>query len=161
MHSDQTISIAGVSERDVDLLLLEEAQSETGFAEWLVEEALGATSDLGECVGARRSVMHLTGESDLEIDYEDENGEVSRLLIENKVGAGLQPQQAERYRQRGDSYLATGKCTTYHTILLAPAQYFGEVDSAKGFDAWRTAHELANHVKTVLVEVRERIPIGR
>ncbi len=135
MHSDQTISIAGVSERDIDLLLLEEAQSETGFAEWLVEEALGEASDLGECVGARRSVTHFTGESDLEIDYEDENGVVSRLLIENKVGAGLQPQQAERYRERGDSYLATEKCATYHTIPLAPERYFGEAGFAKGFGA--------------------------
>lgn len=71
MSSDQAISVAGVSERDIDLWLLEEVQSETSSAEWLVEEALGTTIDLGECVGARRSVTHFTGESDLEIDYED------------------------------------------------------------------------------------------
>jgi len=82
------ISIAGVSERDIDLLLLEEFLSSPDFSDWFVMKALGDSVNLGRCMEARRSVSDGSGESDLEISFVQEDGVRTRLLIENKVNAG-------------------------------------------------------------------------
>jgi len=134
------IVIAGVSERDVDLLLLEEFQSSTSFQEWFVSQALGPSVSLGHCVAAQRSVTQSTGESDLEIVFIDAQGTQTRMLIENKVNAGLQPFQAERYHLRGEAYVSRGECSAYYTVIVAPARYFGESGTTKGFD-WRVTYE--------------------
>ena len=86
MRSENTI--AGISERDIDLLLLEEFQSATGLEDWFVAQTLGLSVRLGEGVSADRSVSQSTGESDLEIVFSDQGG-TTCLLIENKVNAGL------------------------------------------------------------------------
>ena len=127
------ISVAGVSERDIDLLLLEEFQSESEFHNWFVARTLGPSKQLGECVSAARSVTHSTGESDLEVTFSDLQGKTTCLLIENKVNAGLQPRQAARYHVRGASYVAGGKYSRYYTVIVAPRRYFGSSGSTKGF----------------------------
>ena len=132
------VSIAGVSERDIDLLLLEEFQSSPLFQAWFVSQVIGVSVDLGVCVSAKRSVTHSTGESDLEVTFLDSNKSLVRLLIENKVDASLQPQQAERYRKRGEAYVSHGECSTYHTVIVAPARYFGAARITKGFDSYMT-----------------------
>lgn len=127
-----TLSIAGVSERDVDLLLLEEFQSSEPFQRWFVETALGAGNHLGQLREARRSVTHSTGESDLEVSFEGERG-VTVLMLENKVNAGLQPAQAQRYLDRGNAYVTGNKCSSFHAVIVAPARYFGDAATHKGF----------------------------
>lgn len=127
------IAIAGVSERDIDLLLLEEFQSSASFQIWFVAQTLGPTVSLGRYVGAERSVTHSIGESDLEVTFIDEGNCQTRLMIENKVAAGLQPLQAERYLKRGHEYVALGKCTAFHTVVVAPSRYFGSSEAKKGF----------------------------
>jgi len=136
------IAIAGVSERDVDLLLLEEFQSSHKFQDWFIHEALGSSAALGSCVSARRSITNSTGESDLEIIFEDSNGKKTRLLVENKVNANLQPFQAERYKERGNGYVSTGQCLTFHTVIVAPARYFGQSTATKGFDGRVTYEQI-------------------
>src|SRR5262249_5148001 len=80
------------------------------------------------------SVTQTTGESDLEISFVGPDGGRWRLLIENKIAASFQAQQAERYRQRGATYIERGDCGAFYTILVAPEDYFGSPDSLKGFD---------------------------
>lgn len=116
------IAIAGVSERDMDLLLLEEFQSSQGFQQWFIGKVLGNDVRLAELVFAKRSITQSTGESDLEITFADSSGGTVRFLIENKVNAGFQPQQAERYRIRGDSYVTrkdSSLCIRTHEIQCA------------------------------------------
>lgn len=134
------IAIAGVSERDIDLMLLEEFQSSPKFQQWFVSQTLGAGFRIAGCPRAQRSVTHSTGESDLEIDLAADNGAITRLMIENKVNAGLQPLQAKRYIDRGREYLASGACTAFHTVIVAPMRYFGESEASKGFE-YRVTYE--------------------
>lgn len=125
--------IAGVCERDIDLLLLEEFQSTPEFVEWFLTSAgiVGLRpSDLKE---ARRSVTHTTGESDLELHFTDQEGACGVVLIENKIGAQLQPLQAERYGARGSDYVARGICRHFHTVIVAPDHYFSGPAQTKGF----------------------------
>jgi hypothetical protein len=101
---------------------------------WFVGKLLGSGNGLVACIDARRSVTQSTEKSDLEVDLVDVDASVTRLLIENKINAGLQPQQAHRYRQRGDGYLRNQDCEAFITIIAAPSHYFGNDTSAKGFD---------------------------
>jgi hypothetical protein len=134
------IAIAGVSERDIDLMLLEEFQSSPNFQKWFVSKTLGADFKISGCPRALRSVTHSTGESDLEIDFAADTGTITRLMVENKVNAGLQPLQAKRYIDRGREYVAKGACTAFHTVIVAPSRYFGDSGASKGFE-YRVTYE--------------------
>ena len=133
------VRIAAVCERDLDLLLLEEAIASSSFQEWLIRQA---GLQLFQCtlLSAKRSVTQSNGESDLELTFASAAGETVRLLLENKIGASFQPDQALRYAERSGVYLAQGECGTVRTMLLAPNRYFGEQTGALGFDS-RVSYE--------------------
>jgi hypothetical protein len=134
-------SVAGVCERDIDLLVLEEAVSTPGFRALLVS-AVSWNPDGLELIEARRSVTHSNGESDIELAFARHNQGVVKLLIENKVSAGFQPNQAKRYRQRGAIYVERGDCVQTATLLLAPAHYLEGTGGTKDFDAALTYEQL-------------------
>jgi hypothetical protein len=133
---EEAVRISGICERDIDLLLLEEFRSSPSFLQWFARQ-VSATDDWQptRLVSAERSVTQVDGESDLEIRVEDNDGEIISLLIENKVNACLQPRQADRYRDRGRSYVERGQCVECLTVLVAPERYFGTSSGTKGFDA--------------------------
>lgn len=128
------VHVAGISERDIDLLLLEEFWSCTEFVKWFAKRVMGPEVDVSEFLGAKRSVTGSMGESDLEVTFRISAGAVIKVLIENKVGASFQKDQATRYRLRGDAYVEASACDAYHTVLLAPQAYLGSDVSSKGFD---------------------------
>ena len=130
-----TIKIAGVCERDIDLLLLEEFTSET-FCAWFIEQALGGSGvRFVKLLSAQRGVTQTTGESDLEVVFLTESQQPICLLIENKIGAAFQPTQAMRYHCRGENYRQQGKCERYVAVLLAPSKYVGgDARDHRGFD---------------------------
>lgn len=136
------ISVSSVSERDVDLLLLEEFVASEEFGSWFVGSAFEDPPAIGACLSARRSVTQSNGESDLELLFEVGGGRRLLLMIENKVGAGLQPMQAARYADRRANYLDRGDCDQALTIITAPECYFGGGGSAKGFDGRVTYEEI-------------------
>jgi len=65
-----------------------------------------------------------------------------RVLIENKVDAGFQRDQAARYRERAKIYAAEADCLEATTLLIAPAVYLGDAGNALGFDAVLTYEEI-------------------
>lgn len=127
----QDIRIAGISERDTDLMLLEEFVSSPAFGEFFVRKT-GACRTC-RLLNAARSVTSANGESDLEVVVESQDGKRILLLVENKVNAGFQPNQAIRYRERGQAYVQNGKADSFFTVLVAPQRYFP--GDTKGFDA--------------------------
>ena len=122
------VQLRGIFERDIDLLLLEEIVATAGFREWFLAQ-LGY-GPVNRLVRAARSVNTSTGESDLELTLRD-RGQVTRVLIENKIDAPLQPHQAGRYKDRAASYVSSGDCDAAVTVLVAPACY---VAGVTGFD---------------------------
>jgi hypothetical protein len=54
------------------------------------------------------------------------------LLIEDKINAGFQPSQPQRYRQRGEEGVSSGRWASFVTVLVAPAAY---ITLSHGFDA--------------------------
>lgn len=114
--------IAWLRERDVDLALCIELHSCKEFQQWFLRTALGQEKDLA---GAWVSVSDGQGETDLLILC----GDGEALLIENKIDAGFQPHQAERYRLRGDAGIREGSWTHFRTCLLAPSIYIDRTSS--------------------------------
>ncbi|HQR02855.1 MAG TPA: hypothetical protein PK974_01960 [Rhodocyclaceae bacterium] len=115
--------IESVSERDIDLLLLEELEVSEEFRDWLSSRVFGRPV-YGTHVGAWHSVTDpALGESDLIFVFTDERGTTTGILIENKISAEAQPNQGDRYRQRGEKGKDAGNWTDYRTCLIAPHQY--------------------------------------
>lgn len=125
------LKIAGVSERDTDLLLLEEFMASPEFVDFFLKK-IRLSSDELTFFEASRSVTDSTGESDLEIVLKNKDDLKFVLMLENKVNVGFQPKQAERYRERGTNYVKQGKIGGFTTVLVAPERYFS--GNKKGFD---------------------------
>lgn len=114
------VRVRGVFERDIDLLLLEEFVSSPEFLRWFFGKVGLATS--GQLLAAARSVATSNGETDLELTVVDDDC-VTKLLLEDKVDANLQPRQPERYAERGDAYRQRRACDKFLTVLIAPEEY--------------------------------------
>jgi hypothetical protein len=128
------ISLPSLSERDIDLLLLEELAARPTFVRWFARKC-GVRGLRAKPVGeVRLRVTRSSGESDLEVALHLDDGSVHCLLIENKVTAGLQPRQSERYRARGSSYMRSGVCNGFTSVLVAPEDYLGPRPDRFGFD---------------------------
>lgn len=111
-----------VRELHIDLLLLEEFYSSDAFRMWFISNEVGKDHGIGDLSGVQHSVFELERESDLEVAFQGSNGD-TLFLIENKINAQFQPQQAEDYRNRGIEYVRRGRCSKFFTVLFAPENY--------------------------------------
>ena len=144
-----------VSERDIDLLLLEEIWSSAYFREWLLK-SLGfpAERQLG-LIGAWHSLSADTGESDLVVLVTDEQGHRCALMIEDKIYAAPQPRQSERYRERGTNGMAKGYWDSYLTCMTAGDTYLATTAEAKNYDR-QLSHEAIRSWFQAQAETSER-----
>jgi hypothetical protein len=132
MPQDQILK--AVSERDIDLLLLEELAVNPEFLSWWIKTT-GAELKNIQPVQTSHSVTHpRLGESDLVITFETGEEQVRALLIENKMTAPPQPDQGLRYRQRGEEGIKEGHWVEFHTCLIAPERYVNSVEDVKEYD---------------------------
>lgn len=125
------LNLSGVTERDVDLMILEELIASQEFRDRFTERirigtALSVTS-------AARSVTTSNGESDIEVSFTDGH-RTTHVLIENKVDAPLQPSQGERYQARGEMYVEQGEHEVVISVLTAPSRYLSSKRQVQGFD---------------------------
>ena len=124
--------ISGVSERDIDLLLLEEFMSSEKLQKLFLQRSKFKKLRL-TYIEAKRSVTDSTGESDLEISFKNENNQVFILMLENKVNANFQKYQLERYIQRGTNYIKNNEVVDFDTILVAPKSFHNNETKGFGF----------------------------
>lgn len=134
-------------ERDVDLLLAEELSVNPSFASWLKSrtEIAGVTATIAHVFVSKSDNL---GESDLIAIYEHSEGQRFALMIEDKIDAPLQPQQAERYRLRAEREIKLGQCSTYAVILCAPRHYLDHSEGIGGFDGTVSFEEIAAFLRT-------------
>ncbi len=138
-HKDKpldTTFIEAVHERDIDLLLMEEMYSSVEFQVWLANQVFQTDATTAvEFQGAWHSVIDpALGESDL-IFIDMVGGDSQRaILMENKIDAPPQPDQAGRYRQRGEKGIEEGVWQEYRTLLVAPQQYLDSTANANQYD---------------------------
>ncbi len=133
-------------ERDVDLLLAEEFDVNPAFAERFKGFSKFADRS-ARVVNVWVSRSNELGESDLVIVYQCADGECVALLIEDKVDAPLQPDQALRYRLRAEQDRANGAYGDYEVLLCAPRHYIGNRSDLNGFDRLVSFEQIAEIVR--------------
>lgn len=119
MESDFGRYLLTVEERDIDLLLMEEFHVKPEFVTWFCTQV-----GIKEAVfdGAWHSVSDQDGETDLLLRVAS-GGRRIGILIENKVAAPEQPEQAIRYHLRGARSREAGQYDEYVTCICAPNTY--------------------------------------
>ncbi len=130
-----------VQEVHVDFLLQEEFSVDSSFLQRFIEAASQHGTPL-QVQRVEHSVSDNHGEADLIVVYKEVEGSGDRvaILIEDKIRAGFQPSQADRYRKRGESGKGT-KWDRYWTCLVAPKSYANS-KSNHGFDAVVTLEQI-------------------
>ncbi|WP_320122987.1 hypothetical protein [uncultured Sphaerochaeta sp.] len=122
--------LEAVSERDMDLLILEELNVSRDFSDWFYR-GNGLTVPSGGLSKALHSISNPElGESDLIAFYS--NGHA--ILIENKINDIAQTQQAERYQQRGEREIKSGDWKSFSTCMIAPQVYLEGLEEAPMYD---------------------------
>lgn len=111
-----------IEERDVDLMLLEEISCEPGSQQLVAVMALDATCPW-TFVKAANSISTVShGESDLVAVFSS-GDRIAAVMIENKIAANFVPEQAERYRRRGERGISDGLWREFVTVLMAPSRF--------------------------------------
>jgi len=132
--------IEAVTERDIDLLLLEELNVSADFSLWLYSQVAQRNDD-PLCRGAWHSITDaVLGESDIVVIYE--NG--FAVLIENKIDALAQPEQGKRYKARGKKGVQDGLWKSYATCIVAPKLYLQKEQYALIYDSNLSYEDIAN-----------------
>jgi hypothetical protein len=134
--------VASVAERDLDFVLVEELSVNAEFCDWFTSR-LYRKPVFVSSIGAWHSVTDaILGETDVLYMFKsDDDGRIA-VLIENKIDAGAQPKQAERYRRRGEKGKQAKDWDDFMTCLIAPTQYLSGGNQAESYDAQISYEEL-------------------
>jgi hypothetical protein len=138
--------IAAILERDIDLLFLEELYSSPLFLKWLVRRVFDDQVTMETFISAHHSIFDRDGESDIVLRFRDHLGTSWGVLIENKIAAAPQPDQAMRYRTRAETGAREGHWEKWKTLILAPADYL--VLNADGYDSRLSYEDIAGWYET-------------
>jgi len=135
--------IASIAERDIDLVVLEELSVSDEFREWLAARVLGELA-YKEDLGAWHSVVDSEhGESDLVFIFISQLEKRIAVLIENKIDASPQPDQAARYALRGSKGIQSGYWEEFRTCLIAPQQYLESAKQTESYSSEVSYEELS------------------
>lgn len=129
-----TSFLESVTERDIDLILLEELSVNDKFRNMFSKLVFGETvyKDYKEVCHSFSSDN--LGESDLIFIFETVNNKETAILIENKIDARPMPKQGLRYRQRGEEGLKKGSWEAFKTCIIAPEKYLVSVKDTGLYD---------------------------
>ena len=146
MQSDdqQRVLLEDVTERDIDLLLMEEFVSSRSFVQLFTDKAGLAALDVV-------SVQHSKtdpewGETDIEVILADGHTRIG-LLIEDKIDARAMPDQAARYEERGNRSVTGGEYERFYVYMTAPQRYLVENDEAKKYPYSVSYEELLEYFR--------------
>ncbi|WP_053970228.1 hypothetical protein [Mangrovimonas sp. ST2L15] len=132
------IPVEAIQERDIDLMILEELKCNPLFIDWVLSKSIGK-QDAYTFNGAWHSLSQVgLGESDLAFKISTEKEEII-FLLENKIDANFQFDQANRYRLRGQKRIESNECNSFYTILIAPENY---ITRNKDFDFYISYEEI-------------------
>jgi len=121
VNDEFTPTLSHATERDIDLLLVEELHASFDFVVWMAAQAeifVGIASwDVKHSKRRTRSRREI----DIFVEIFHIDGTRSALLIENKLDASEQPDQAESYRAELD--VLSGGYTRSAMIITCPSGY--------------------------------------
>jgi len=133
MSDDTFLTLTHATERDIDLLLIEELQCSPEFVKWLVGHVTSTVFERSSVAHSKRRI-HNRREIDITLTIEGPTGNTV-CLIENKLDTQEQPRQAESYKEEANALVAEGRAKAVHTILICPREYAAAASSfARKFD---------------------------
>lgn len=136
--TEEILTLSHATERNTDLLLVEELRCSLTFRECFISELSLLTGTArrhrdGRVTHSRRR-MHSRREIDVLLEIDGDDGRYA-ILIENKLDTTEQPQQAESCRLEAMALATEGFCTTL-TVLVCPEAYAAKAPKfAEKFDA--------------------------
>ena len=126
-NSEPIVLFDDISERDMDMLFLDELVSSMDFLE-IFTNKIGIHAS--RIISAQISKMDIVlGESDLTVIVESDGKKVG-LLIEDKIDAIAMPDQAERYISRGEKGIRQNDYDEYYVFIVAPIKYLSSNSEA-------------------------------
>ena len=138
------LPVEAIHERDIDLIILEELNTDNSFCEWLINDLNFPKMEKNN--GAWHSISDFgLGETDILFSYKSEDKTIF-VLIENKLDANFQDKQGERYKRRALNYVDEKKCDLAYVILMAPKQY---CENQNEFDNYITYEQIIERFKFI------------
>lgn len=136
VNSQGDSPIRELAEADLDAVLVRSLEGSEAFGRRLLDAAGFHDPDGATLLAARRSVSDSTGETDVEAVWSLRNGTKAVLLIEDKLSAAFQPNQAQRYGLRARRMESTSdRQLVARTVLVAPGAYLESANvQAEVFD---------------------------
>lgn len=127
---DQMLTLTHATERDVDLLLVEELRCSAAFVRWLVSQVAANTNasfryETSEVTHSKRR-LHNRREIDICVTLKGQSNLPIFLLVENKLDTSEQVNQAESYQAEAKLLVADGLAQAAYTILICPNAYARE-----------------------------------
>ncbi|MBR4344153.1 MAG: PD-(D/E)XK nuclease family protein [Lachnospiraceae bacterium] len=134
------IIFENVVERDVDLLIMRRfALRDASFIRMFCEKTSIDPDTVYSVLNVSHSVMTNDGETDVEIILSDGSAKTA-FLIEDKIDAIAQPEQAKRYELRAKKAIEQGLYDKYYIFIVAPQKYLNNNQEA-GKYAYQVSYE--------------------
>lgn len=124
------INIPYVSEKDIDLLIIEEFLSDKEFQKIFLKKIRFESISL---ISVNHSLMTIEGESDIVIlvKYKEKN---IGIFIEDKIDATAMPFQHQRYQERAIKMIQDKIIEDYRIFIVAPKAYLSSNLEAKKYE---------------------------
>lgn len=159
MKIDEWIpTLTHATERDVDLLLVEELSSSLDFTTWVAGHVGMVGSIAAWDVKHSRRRTRSRREIDILIEIDSRDGTRSAILIENKLDATEQPDQAESYRQELAALASDyGRAAM---VIVCPTAYAAQHPDFTGkFDLMLSYEEIAAFLRELLAEAGSELAL--
>lgn len=120
-------TLTHATERDVDLLLVEELKCSTDFVRWFTNKVVGVTATTinittSEVTHSKRRTYNRR-EIDICLSLKAPAGLPTIFLIENKLDTSEQFEQAESYRAEALLFVKNKEARAAFTVLICPSAY--------------------------------------
>lgn len=121
-----------VRERDIDILFIEEWNTNIKFAIWFIKTIFGEADFITEPKGYHSVSADNLGETDIYLEYV-QNREKRIILVENKIDAIAQDKQGSRYKKRAEN-LMEEESASVSVCMIAPKRYIDNDKEAKEYE---------------------------
>ena len=135
-------SIEKVSERDIDLYIINKFLNDLKFKELFLKKINCQNYQVCKCL---HSFSDEHGESDITIILENDNRKIG-LLIEDKINAKAMPEQYKRYILRAEKQKHEGLFDNYYIFIIAPKSYIDSNTEAKKYDNKISYEEILDYI---------------
>lgn len=137
-------TFSDVSERDMDLLFLEEFVCSPEFLSIFLSKIGLNGAAIVETEQSKVDVEF--GESDMTVIVE-KDGNRYGLLVEDKIDAIAMPNQSSRYVERGKKGIRNGDYKEFYVFIVAPKEYLAVNEEAKKYPNQVTYEECLEYFR--------------